>query len=144
MAAGLHLRTVLGLLLSLASDPHPTVHFWALDALEKTITSAGLSFSSHVPSCLGIISQLILSDLFDPEDVPVAMSNVATEFPALAAMIRGIDAIINTLGPDLSSSKKSRNLICMLVKEMDYTTNPVIAIEAVRCTQHLTASNRTS
>jgi hypothetical protein len=114
------------------------VHFWALEALEKTITSAGLSFSSHVPSCLGIISQLILSDLFDPEDVPAAMSNVATEFPTLAALIRGVDAIINILGPDLSSSKKSRNLICMIVKEMEHTTDPIVATEAVRCTQHLT------
>src|ERR1700694_1943884 len=53
MAAGLHLRTVLGLILSLASDPHPTVHFWAFEALQKTIDSSGLSFSSHVPTSLG-------------------------------------------------------------------------------------------
>lgn len=138
MAAGLHLRTVLGLLLSLATDPHPTVHFWALEALEKTITSAGLSFSSHVPSCLGIISQLILSDLFDPEDVITTISNVATEFPTLASLVRCVDAIINILGPDLSSSKKSRNLICMLVQEMEHEPDPMVAAEAVRCTQHLT------
>lgn len=138
MAAGLHLRTVLGLLLSLATDPHPTVHFWALEALEKTITSAGLTFSSHVPSCLGVVSQLILSDLFDPEDVPTAMSNMATEVSTLASLIRAIDAIINILGPDLSSSKKSRNLICMLVKETEHEPDPMVATEAVRCTQHLT------
>src|SRR5579859_906676 len=66
------------------------------------------------------------------------MSNVATEFPTLASLVRCVDAIINILGPDLSSSKKSRNLICMLVKEMEHETDPMVATEAVRCTQHLT------
>jgi len=138
MAAGLHLRTVLGLLLSLANDSHPTVHFWAFEALWRTIESSGLSFSSHVPSCLGAIAQFILSDLFDPEDVAAPMSNIALDSPTLASLVRCLDAVINVLGPDLSSSKKSRSLICMLVKEMDHDSEPIVATEAVRCTQHLT------
>jgi len=137
MAAGLHLRTVLGLLLSLANDPHPTVHFWALEAMEKAIISSGLSFSSHVSSCLGAISQLILSDLFDPEDVVSAVSNTALEFPTLASLGRCVDAIINVLGPDLASSKKSRVLICMLVGEMNLDADDMVATEAIHCMQHL-------
>ena len=132
MAAGLHLRTVLGLLLSLANDSHPTVHFWAFEALWRTIESSGLSFSSHVPSCLGAIAQFILSDLFDPEDVAAPMSNIAMDSPTLASLVRCLDAVINVLGPDLSSSKKSRSLICMLVKEMDHDSEPIVATEAVR------------
>jgi HEAT repeat-containing protein 5 len=137
MAAGLHLRTVLGLLLSLASDPHPTVHFWALEAMEKTINSSGLGFSSHVSSCLGAISKLILSDLFDPDDVTPAMSNIALELPTLASLVRCVDAIVNVLGPDLASTKKSRNLISMLIREMEKNSDPMVANEAIRCTQHL-------
>jgi len=137
MAAGLHLRTVLGLLLSLANDQHPTVHFWALEAMEKAINSSGLSFSSHVSSCLGAISQLVLSDSFDPEDVGSAVSNTALEFPTLASLGRSVDAIINVLGPDLASSKKSRVLICMLVREMSLDADDMVATEAIHCMQHL-------
>jgi HEAT repeat-containing protein 5 len=137
MAAGLHLRTVFGLLLSLANDPHPTVHFWALEALEKAINASGLSFSSHVSSCLGAISRLILSDLFDPEDVVSALSNTALEFPTLASLVRCIDAIINVLGPDLSSSKKSRVLISTLVGEMEFESDDIVSTEAIHCMQHL-------
>ena len=137
MAAGLHLRTVLGLLLSLANDSHPTVHFWALEAMEKTISSSGLSFSPHVQSCLGAISRLILSDLFDPEDVISAFSNTALENPTLASLVRCVDAIINVLGPDLASSKKSRVLICLLVRETENDPDSMVSIEAIRCMQHL-------
>jgi hypothetical protein len=138
MAAGLHLRTVLGLLLSLANDPHPTVHFWAFEAMQKTIDSSGLSFSSHVPSCLGAIARFILSDLYDAEDVTSSMSNIAVESPTLASLTRCLDAIINVLGPDLSSSRKSRTLICLLVKEMEQDPEALVSTEAIRCAQHLT------
>jgi hypothetical protein len=137
MAAGLHLRTVLGLLLSLANDPHPTVHFWALEAMEKIISSSGLSFSPHVSSCLGAISKLMLSDVFDPDDVVSTLSNTALECPTLASLVRCLDAIINVLGPDLASSKKSRVLICLLVCEMDKDPDTIVSIEALRCMQHL-------
>jgi hypothetical protein len=33
MAAGYHLKTILGILMSLCNDPHPMVHYWALEAL---------------------------------------------------------------------------------------------------------------
>src|SRR5271170_6834220 len=137
MTAGLHLRNVLGLLMSLANDPHPTVHFWALEAMEKTINSSGLSFSPHVASCLGAISRLILSDLFDPEDTISTMSNTALDYPTLASLVRCIDAIINILGPDLASSKKSRVLISLLIREMEHDPDSMVSIEAVRCMQHL-------
>ena len=137
MTAGLHLRNVLGLLISLANDPHPTVHFWALDGLERTITAAGLSFSPHVSSCLGAISNLILSGLFDPDDVGGSFSAVALETPTLAALVRCIDAIINVMGPDLPSSKKSRLLIYLLVGEAERDTDMLVSAEGIRCMEHL-------
>lgn len=137
MAAGLHLRNVLGLLLTLANDPHPTVHFWALEGLEKTINSAGLAFSSHVPSCLGAISGLILSDGFDSADVSSSLSNIAIDLPTLASLVRCIDAIINALGPDLGTSKKSRTLISTLVNQLERDADDIASIESLRCMQHL-------
>src|ERR1051325_8336190 len=47
MAAGSHLKTLVSILLSLSSDPHPVVHFWALYALAQIIESAGLMFSQY-------------------------------------------------------------------------------------------------
>ena len=42
--SGSHLKTLVGILLSLSSDPHPVLHFWALYALAQVIESAGLMF----------------------------------------------------------------------------------------------------
>lgn len=137
MAAGIHLRNVLGLLLSLANDSHPVVHFWALEALEKCIESSGLGFSPHVSSCLVILARLILSDLFDPEDVAAALSNAALDVSTLPSLTRCIDSILNVLGPDLTSSKKSKVLICCLVNELDLDSDPLVSTEAIRCMQHL-------
>lgn len=137
MAAGLHLRTVLGLLLSLANDPHPVVHLWALEAMERAISSSGLSFSPHVSSCLGAITQLILSELFDPEDVGSTLANTSVESPTLASLVRCLDAIINVIGPDLASSKKSRVLISLLVCELEHDADAMVSTEVIRCMQHL-------
>jgi HEAT repeat-containing protein 5 len=137
MAAGLHLRMVLGLLLSLATDPHPTVHLWALEALEKTINSSGLGFTSHVPSCLGAISSLVLSDTYDAEDVTSSMSNWALQSPTLPSLVRCLDAIINVVGPDLASSKKSRALIGTLLKALEHDADVMVVTESTRCYQHL-------
>src|SRR5437868_2449563 len=41
MAAGYHLKNILGILMSLSNDPHPVVHFWALDSLSRVADSAG-------------------------------------------------------------------------------------------------------
>ncbi len=46
MAAGFHLKTIVGVLLSLCNDPHPTVHFWAMQALIKVADSAAAALCS--------------------------------------------------------------------------------------------------
>jgi len=138
MRAGLYLRSVLGLLLSLASDSHPSVHYWAVESLEKAISSSGLGFTPHVSSCLGAISQLMLSDIYSPEDVAQNLTNFALAVPTLASLIRCLDAIINVLGPDLVSSKKSRILINSLIHESENEVEPLVVTETVRCTLHLT------
>ncbi|KAB8291869.1 hypothetical protein EYC80_006649 [Monilinia laxa] len=62
MAAGFHLKTILGILMSLCNDPHPTVHIWALESLSRVADSAGLTFSGYVASTLGMLCQLIVNN----------------------------------------------------------------------------------
>jgi hypothetical protein len=58
MAAGSHLKTIVGILHSLAADPHPIVHKWALFALWLTIDSAGLLYEPFVNSTLSIVAKV--------------------------------------------------------------------------------------
>src|SRR3954463_3099021 len=66
MAAGSHLKTIVGILLSLCSDPHPVVYSWALDALATTVGSAGLTFSGYVSSALSLVAKLYMAETHEP------------------------------------------------------------------------------
>lgn len=137
MAAGFHLKTIIGILMSLSNDPHPTVHFWALDGLARTIDSAGLTFSGYVTSTLGMLSQLYVAETHNDEVATVATSNLELELPTLSIIVRCIDSLIGVLGPDLQDMTKARELILTMVgqflKEPDYTAQ----LEALRCLEHL-------
>ncbi|KAL7269608.1 hypothetical protein RUND412_007710 [Rhizina undulata] len=137
MAAGFHLKTIIGILMSLSNDPHPTVHFWALDALARTIDSAGLTFSGYVTSTLGMLSQLYVAETHNEEVAPVATSNLEVELPTMTIIARCIDCLVGVLGPDLQDMVKARDLILTMVgqflKEEDYT----VQLEALRCLEHL-------
>ena len=43
MGGGPILKTIVNILMSLATDPHPVVHFWAMSALTQVINAANLS-----------------------------------------------------------------------------------------------------
>ena len=101
MAAGFHLKNILGILTSLASDPHPTVHFWALDALSRVSDSAGLAFSGYVSSTLGMLAQLYVAESHGEETNSLASSNIEVDLPTLTVLARCINSVINVLGPDL-------------------------------------------
>ncbi|PUU78144.1 armadillo-type protein [Tuber borchii] len=137
MAAGFHLKTIIGILMSLSNDPHPTVHFWALDGLARTIDSAGLTFSGFVTSTLGMLSQLYVAETHNEEVATVVSSNLELELPTLSIVVRCIDSLIGVLGPDLQDMVKTRELILtnvgQFLREPDYT----VQLEALRCLEHL-------
>lgn len=48
LAAGPLLKTTVNVLMSLSNDPHPVVHFWALNALARVINAASLAYAPFV------------------------------------------------------------------------------------------------
>lgn len=137
MAAGFHLKTIVGVLLSLCNDPHPVVHFWALDGLDRVAESAGLTFSAYVSSSLGMLAQLYIADTHNEEAWALATSNIELIYPAPVVITRCVDSLINVLGPDLQDIAKTRNLILTLVRQFQLEENPAMITQSSRCLDHL-------
>ena len=137
MAAGFHLRKIHGVLMSLCSDPHPTVHFWATEALAKVAESAGLTFSGYVPSTLGLLAQLWMSDTHGEESEILASSNEESELSTPVAISRSVCSLINVLGPDLQDMRQVRELLLSLVKQFDVDDSALIQAQALQCWEHI-------
>lgn len=141
MAAGFHLKTIIGVLLSLCNDPHPTVHFWSLQALRKVSDSAGLNFFSYVGSTLGILARLFGNDSHAEEAMSLATSNMEVERSSPILITKCVDSLINVLGPDLQDMKKERTLIENLVDFFRREDSIHLVIEASICSGHLSLYN---
>ncbi|OTA94498.1 hypothetical protein M434DRAFT_394646 [Hypoxylon sp. CO27-5] len=137
MGAGYHLKTITGILMSLCNDPHPTVHFWALEALADAADSAGLGFSPYVSGTLGMVSQLYLSDTHHSEVSSAISMSLEMELSTTAAITRCVDSLINVVGPDLQDSTKSRELILTLVGQLQSEEDVVVQRESLGCLEHL-------
>ena len=132
MAAGLHLKTIYGILMSLANDPHPTVHFWAIEGLSRVGESAGLTFAGYVPSALGMLSQVYVSDSHNDEVATTGFSNLEIQMPTNLVIARCLDALINVLGPDLQDIAKARDMILTLIRQLEMEEDPLILVEGLR------------
>ncbi|KAJ5622935.1 hypothetical protein N7490_011540 [Penicillium lividum] len=136
MAAGLHLKTIVGVLMSLCNDPHPVVHFWALGGLERVANSAGLTFSPFASSSLGMLAQLYNTDTHNEECAALATSNIEMSFLTPVIIGRCVDSLINVLGPDLQDIAKTRNLILTLLRQFQLEDNPALVTESSKCLDH--------
>lgn len=123
--------------MSLGNDPHPVVHFWAIDSLSRVAESAGLSFSSYVTGTLGMLAQLYAADTHNDESTSLASSNIEIDLPTPAVIARCIDSTINVLGPDLQDVAKARDLIMTLVGLFQAEADDLVIIEGLRCQEHI-------
>ncbi|KIL90920.1 hypothetical protein FAVG1_05616 [Fusarium avenaceum] len=137
MAAGYHLKTILGILMSLCNDPHPVVHFWALEALSLASDASGLSFAGYVPSTLGMLVQLYVSETHHAEISSAITMNLELELSTTSAIARCVDSLINVLGPDLQDAIKSRELIFTLVNRFREEDDLTVQRAALGCLEHL-------
>ncbi|KAI9719876.1 MAG: hypothetical protein M1828_006098 [Chrysothrix sp. TS-e1954] len=137
MAAGFHLKNILGILTSLASDPHPVVHFWSLDALSKVSDSAGLAFSTYVSSTLGMLAQLYVAESHGEETNSLASSNIEVDLPTLTVLARSINSVINVLGPDLQDMSKTRNMLLTLTYQLQTEVSASAGAESMKCLGNL-------
>lgn len=137
MAAGYHLKTILGILMSLCNDPHPTVHFWALEAFARASDAAGLNFSSYVSSTLGMLAQLYGSENHHAEVASAVSMNLELDLSTTAAIARCVDALVNVLGPDLQETTKSRELIFTFVRQFQDEDDRQVQRASLACLEHL-------
>lgn len=137
MAAGFHLKNILGILMSLSNDPHPVVHFWALESLSRVADSAGLTFSTYVTSTLGMLAQLYATDTHNDDTASLASSNIEVDLPSPAVIARCIDSTVNVLGPDLQDMAKARDMIMTLISLFNMEADDLIIIESLRCQEHV-------
>lgn len=137
MAASYHLKTIIGVLLSLCSDAHPTVHFWALRGLVEVAESAGLSFSAYASSTLGMLAQLYSSDHHNEECALIATSTMEMEDETPVVIGQCVDSVINVLGPDLQDVAKARNLILNLISYFQNDEILLLKLQSYICLGHI-------
>ncbi|GAA6022908.1 hypothetical protein JCM10207_006860 [Rhodosporidiobolus poonsookiae] len=136
LAAGPVLKTVVDVLLSLSADPHPLVHFHALQSLSHVIDAASLSYAPFTNPTLGVLCKLYMQDTHEPEGGTPGSVNLRGDLPAYQAMCRVTDALIGVLGPELQESERVRQLVLILLKEFTLEKDDGIAVEAIKATQH--------
>jgi hypothetical protein len=123
--------------MSLSNDPHPVVHFWALNALARVIDAASLSYAQLVSKTLGMLLKIYLMPSHEREGgTTVNYANLGGECPAYPVVCQIIDALINVLGPDIRDSSRTRELVLGLVREFMEEEDEGICVEAIKCIQH--------
>ena len=137
MAAGFHLKKIHGVLMSLCSDPNPTVHFCAIEALSQIAESAGLAFSGYVSSTLGLLAQVWTCDSHNEESALTASSNLEIDWPTATVVAHSIDSLVNVLGPDLQDMGKARELMLILMEQFAKDDLAIVQAECLRAWEHM-------
>ncbi|KDQ17281.1 hypothetical protein BOTBODRAFT_106006 [Botryobasidium botryosum FD-172 SS1] len=137
LAAGPLLKTTVNVLMSLGNDPHPVVHFWALNALAQVINAASLSYSPFISSTMVMLFKLYMLDTHEPEGGSISNSNLRGDLPVYQVLCQIIDAVIGVLGPELQDSTRTRTLVLDLVQQFAHETDEGICVEAIKCIQHI-------
>lgn len=130
-----NLKIIVEVLLSLSGDPHPLVHYYALQALAQVIGSASLSYAPFTNPTLGMITKLYLSESHEPEGGSFGSVNLRGNLPAYQVMCQVLNELIGVMGPELIESEKVKNLILLLLKEFLQETDEGIKVEAIKAIQ---------
>ncbi|OCF33994.1 clathrin-coated vesicle protein [Kwoniella heveanensis BCC8398] len=135
LAGGPILKTIVNILMSLATDPHPVVHFWAMAALTQVVNAANLSYEPFVPTTLGMLANIYLLETHEPDGGSLGSVNLRGDLPAYQVICRILHALIGVLGPELQEPGKVRSLVFLLVHEFGEETDEGLAVEAIKCVQ---------
>ena len=137
MAAGLHMKKIHGILMSLCSDPNPVVHTCAIKALSQVADSAGLAFSGNVSSTLGLLAQLWTCDTHNEQAAPSFSSTKEFETPTGIVVARCVDSLINVLGPDIQEMSKAREMMLTLMRQFELDDTFEVQAECLKAWEHL-------
>lgn len=126
---------MVNILVSLANDPHPVVHFWAADSLARVIAAASLSYSPFVSSTLGQLVAIYNAETHEPEGGSVGSANIRGDLPAYQGLCKIISALVGVLGPELAEAGLVRALVFIVVGELALEEDEGISVEAIKCQQ---------
>jgi hypothetical protein len=126
---------MVNILVSLANDPHPVVHFWAADSLAHVIAAASLSYSPFVSSTLGQLVAIYNAETHEPEGGSIGSANIRGDLPAYQGLCKIISALVGVLGPELAEAGLVRSLIFIVVGELALEEDEGISVEAIKCQQ---------
>ncbi|WVQ76597.1 hypothetical protein IAR50_006269 [Cryptococcus sp. DSM 104548] len=135
LSGGPILKTIVNILMSLATDPHPVVHFYAMKALGRVIDAANLGYEPFVPTTLGMLANIYLLETHEPEGGSLGSVNLRGDLPAYQVICRILHALIGVLGPELQEPGRIRSLVFLLVHEFGEETDEGLAVEAIKCNQ---------
>ncbi|ODN88477.1 clathrin-coated vesicle protein [Cryptococcus wingfieldii CBS 7118] len=135
LSGGPILKTIVNILMSLATDPHPVVHFYAMKALGRVVDAANLSYEPFVPTTLGMLANIYLLETHDPEGGSLGSVNLRGDLPAYQVICRILHALIGVLGPELQEAGRVKSLVFLLVHEFGEETDEGLAVEAIKCIQ---------
>lgn len=135
LAGGPILKTIVNILVSLATDPHPVVHFWAMAALTQVVNAANLSYEPYIPTTLGMLANIYLLETHEPDGGSLGSVNLRGDLPAYQVICRILHALVGVLGPELQEPGKIRSLVFLLVHEFGEETDEGLAVEAIKCVQ---------
>ncbi|KAJ7168806.1 clathrin-coated vesicle protein [Mycena filopes] len=136
LAAGPLLKTTVNVLMSLSNDPHPVVHFWALNALGRVMHAASLAYAPFVSSTLGMLLKVYTMESHEREGGTLSNANLSGDCPAYPVVCQITDAVITILGPDMQEASRTRTLVLNLVHEFSLENDEGICVEAIKCMQH--------
>jgi HEAT repeat-containing protein 5 len=131
------LKTIVSVLMSLSTDPHPTVHFWAMSSLSRVIDSASLAYSPYVTSTLKMVANIYMLETHEPEGGSVGSTNLRGDLPAYQEMCRILHGIIGVMGPELQEPSTVKTMTLLLVHEFGLEPDEGLAVEAMRCFQQI-------
>ena len=137
MAAGLHMKKIHGILMSLCSDPNPVVHTCAIKALSQVAESAGLAFSGSVSSTLGLLAQLWTCDTHNEEGPFMFSSTKELEEPTGVVIARCVDTLISVLGPDIQDMSRAREMMLTLMRQFELDEIYGAQAECLKAWEHL-------
>ena len=122
--------------MSLGNDPHPVVHYWALDALGEIVSSSSLSYSPFIPNTLGMLFKVYVMESHEPEGGLLGNVNLAGSCRHTKLSVVSIDAVLSALGPELQETNRTRSLVVDLVSHFTSEADDGVVVEAIHCIQH--------
>lgn len=136
LAVGPLLKTTVNILMSLGTDPHPVVHYWALRALSQVVDAASLSYEPFISGTLGMLYNSYSLSSHEEGGGSLTNANLRSTLPTHEAICHVIDNLIAVMGPELQESSHTRSLILDLVTEFRLEDGNGIKVEAIKCIQH--------